>query len=358
LRPDPFDRPDRCELPEPRALTARLGTGIDAVAFDWDGTAVANRSAPAGGVRRRIEELTGLGIDVAVVTGTHVQNVERQLRARPPGPGELLFAVNRGSELWTSGTGAPVLLERRSATPAEDAGLDRAALAVVRQLSGAGLEVELVTRFNRRKIDLLPEPAWADPPKARIAALYTAVMDRLQSRGLGGLGAVVELARSEAERAGVPSDRITTDGKHVELGLTDKRDAVRALLRRWRGHAAAAHILIVGDEFGVLDGVPGSDARLLIPEVADAVAVSVGVEPGGGVPAEVIRLPGGPASFRRVLDVVLTGAHRRDGPADMGPPALGRSDRRKHVRSHDHESDPTGPGRRTGGSGPLPGVRQ
>ena len=34
-------------------------------------------------------------------------------------------------------------------------------------------------RLNRRKIDLIPEPEWADPPKARIGELLQAVDRRL-----------------------------------------------------------------------------------------------------------------------------------------------------------------------------------
>ena len=41
-------------------------------------------------------------------------------------------------------------------------------------------------RLNRRKIDLIPEPEWADPPKARIGELLDAVQARLRARGAQG----------------------------------------------------------------------------------------------------------------------------------------------------------------------------
>ena len=56
------------------------------------------------------------GVDVAVVSGTHVGNVDGQLRARPAVPGRLLLALNRGSELFEVGADGPVLVARRDAT--------------------------------------------------------------------------------------------------------------------------------------------------------------------------------------------------------------------------------------------------
>ena len=43
-------------------------------------------------------------------------------------------------------------------------------------------------RLNRRKIDLIPIPAWADPKKADIALLADAVTARLAAAGLAGPG--------------------------------------------------------------------------------------------------------------------------------------------------------------------------
>ena len=59
---------------------------FEAVVFDWDGTAVPDRRADATAVRVVVEGLSGLGMDVAVVSGTHVANIDGQLRARPSGP--------------------------------------------------------------------------------------------------------------------------------------------------------------------------------------------------------------------------------------------------------------------------------
>ena len=82
----------------PRALDRRF----EAVVFDWDGTAVPDRQADATRLRELVEALTAHGMDLAVVTGTHVQNVDDQLAARPQGPGRLYLCMNRGSEVFVA----------------------------------------------------------------------------------------------------------------------------------------------------------------------------------------------------------------------------------------------------------------
>ena len=176
-----------------------------------------------------------------MITGTHVGNVDGQLGARPAGPGRLLLGVNRGSELYRADAEGLHLVERREATAEEDAALDAAAQATVRELARRGIEAEIVSqRLNRRKVDLIPLAEWRDPPKARIAELLAAVEARLAAAGLQGLREAVELAVSAARLAGVADPRVTSDAKHVEIGLTDKADAaarVFAELAR-RGHRA------------------------------------------------------------------------------------------------------------------------
>ena len=61
------------------------------------------------------------------------------------------------------------------------------------------MRAEIVSdRLNRRKIDLIPEPEWADPPKARIDELLAAVESRLSAAGLDGLTEVAALAEAAA----------------------------------------------------------------------------------------------------------------------------------------------------------------
>ena len=97
-------------------LDPALDRRFEAVVFDWDGTAVPDRDADAARLRELVEELCALGLELAVITGTHVDNVDGQLLARPSGPGRLHFLVNRGSEVFEAAAGGIRLLQRREAS--------------------------------------------------------------------------------------------------------------------------------------------------------------------------------------------------------------------------------------------------
>jgi hypothetical protein len=280
------------------SLPAALDRRFEAVVFDWDGTAVPDRRADAATLRTLVEEACSLGLHLGVVTGTHVGNVDGQLGARPGGPGRLYFCVNRGSEVFRADDGGLRLVDRRQATAAEDKALDAAAEATVEELERRGVRAAIVSqRLNRRKIDLIPEPEWADPPKARIAELLAAVEARLRAAGLAGVREAVELAEQAAAEAGVVDPRVTSDAKHVEIGLTDKADSARWLFGELvRLGVGPGLVLVAGDEFGPLGGLPGSDSLLLVNEASRATAFSVGTEPTG-TPAGVLALGGGPDQF-------------------------------------------------------------
>jgi len=169
---------------------------FEAIVFDWDGTAVPDREADATEARRRVEALLAAGIYVAVVSGTHVGNIDGQLAARPNGPGRLYLCLNRGSEVFeVDGTG-PRLVWQRQAEPWEEAALDAAAELTVSRLATCGLTAKVVSqRVNRRKVDIIPEPEWLDPPKARIAELLDAVTARLSDHDIeDGLAGAVDVA--------------------------------------------------------------------------------------------------------------------------------------------------------------------
>jgi trehalose/maltose hydrolase-like predicted phosphorylase len=294
---------------------------FEAVVFDWDGTAVADRAADASVVRSAVEALCASGMDLAVVTGTHIGNVDGQLAARPTGPGRLYLCLNRGSEVFLVGEQGPELIERRQASQAEERALDAAAAATVRRLADHGLRAEIVSqRLNRRKVDVIPEPEWSDPPKARISELLAAVEQRLRDAGLDGLRAAVLIAEEAARAAGLEAAKVTSDAKHLEIGLTDKADSARWIFAElWRRGIHPSQVLVAGDEFGPLGGLAGSDSFLLPSEAERAVAVSVGREPTG-VPKEVVALGGGPESFVALLNDQLLRRKRGDLPElDVDP---------------------------------------
>jgi len=97
--------------------------------------------------------------------------------------------------------------------------------------------------------------------KADIALLAEAVAARLETAGIANLAEVVTLAAAVARNAGMVDPRITSDVKHVEIGLTDKSDSARwaATWLAARGITGAL-VLVGGDEFGPIGGIAGSDS--------------------------------------------------------------------------------------------------
>ena len=277
-------------------MTVTIQKAIDrrfeAIVFDWDGTAVPDHAADPSEVRSLVESLCAAGMDMVVVSGTHVGNVDGQLRARPTGPGRLYMCLNQGSEAFVVDASGPRPLEQRRALPEENEALDRAAAVAIERLEARGLHAEVVSRSpNRRRIDLVP-------PDERI----------------DGLSEVVEIARAAAFEAGLADPCVTSDAKHVEIGLTDRSDSARwAFGRLRRSGIAASQVLIGGDEFGPLGGQQGSDSLMLVDEARKAVAVTVGREPEG-VPPRVVSLGGGPPRFVELLEDQLERRTRGELP--------------------------------------------
>jgi trehalose/maltose hydrolase-like predicted phosphorylase len=302
-------------------LPAPLLRRFEAAIFDWDGTAVPDRRTDAGQVRHLVERLCRNGFEIAIVSGTNIDNVDPQLAARPEGPGRLYLCLNRGSEAFVVERDGPALLHRRTATAAEDEALTSAARLTVDRLAQRDLRATIVAeRLNRRKIDLIPDPAWADPPKSRIQELWVAVESRLHASGFADLAEVAELAVWAARESGLPDPRVTSDVKHVEIGLTDKSDSARWIFQEFGRRGVSAHaVLVGGDEFGTIGGLPGSDSLLLVEEAAAATALSVGVEPNG-VPAGVIALGHGPDAFAQVLGDQLRRRTRGELPLSNPDP--------------------------------------
>ncbi len=313
------------------------------IAFDWDGTAVPDRNADATEVAAALEELLKLEILIVIVTGTNFGNIDRQVCSLINGPHKrhLHVCTNRGSEVYGFGeSGAPVLLYRKEATPHENELLDRIATAVRQDIeSRSRVSVEVVfDRLNRRKIDLIPE--WPDPPKSQIGELIKKTEERLRGGGFaGGIHSAFELTAYYARRFGLAGARITSDVKHIEVGLTDKSDSMRWISGELcrKKNIAFADMFVLGDEFGPIAGFEGSDFRMVLPELAGparapgtvgpepaeaaleapppaTIYVSVGPEPNG-VPAAVNHLGGGPACFLELIRVQI-GLKREMLPAD------------------------------------------
>ncbi|NLE22767.1 MAG: glycoside hydrolase family 65 protein [Actinobacteria bacterium] len=272
------------------------------ICFCWDGTAVPHPESDASAVRSRVERLTALGVDIAVISSDGVREVDGQLRARPGVEGRLFLYLSGGSETYVVGPSGPRLLERRQASSLEQQRLDETAQALRERLTAAGIRADVVEdRLNRRCVDLAPDLTGSPGPAP--SELRGEVDRRLRRAGFpGGIRECVELARELARDAGLPHVAISGDARFIDIGLTGKGDAMHSVARALvagRGRRSR-DVLVLGDAFGQSSDGQGSDAAMLVPELRRAVFVSVGTEPDG-VPPQVLHVGGGPVTFLDIL---------------------------------------------------------
>ena len=284
-------------------IAAPLARRFEAIVFDWDGIAASDRPAAATRLRRLVEDACEAGIELAIVSDADVETVDGELEARPAGRGGLMLALNRGSEVFRADRDGPQLVKRRTATCEEDAALSRAAELTVERLAARGLKALIASeRLNRRRIDLIAEPARTDPPQARAGEPTVAVKDGLAAAGIAGLTEALEIASAAAADAGLAEPRVSAGAEHVEIGLTDASDSARWIIGElWRMGIGPGQVVVLGDCFGSLEPVPSSDSSLLVGEVPGASALSAAVQVGG-VPTGVVRFGGGGELFAHVLE--------------------------------------------------------
>ncbi|MHB1836851.1 MAG: hypothetical protein ACYCXW_18035, partial [Solirubrobacteraceae bacterium] len=229
--------------------SAALARRFEAVIFDWDAIAVPDGGADASRIRAVIERATAHGLELALISRAHIDDIDGQLAARPVGPGGIILALNGGTEVFSVDREGTSLIYRREATAREEAALWRAARLTVDRLADRGLVARIVSEQpNGQLIELIPEQ--------ELAA-------RLASGGIAGLAEVAEVSRTAATESGLPAPRITCDVKHVEIGLTDKSDSgTWAMQWLWRRGIAPEQVV----------AFPGGRADALVALLEDQIA--------------------------------------------------------------------------------------
>lgn len=168
---------------------------FEAVVIDWDATMAGAPSGVVATVRRRVEALCAVTVDVAAVSGAPLIDVDGRLRARPVGPGRLLLSVAGAAELYEVTSAGPRPLDDRAVPAHEPASrnsvMDRFAergigpgLVLVIGAPGTDgtsrllglLDEQLRRRRHRRVPSVDDDPAWTirsvgpDPAQDRATA--------------------------------------------------------------------------------------------------------------------------------------------------------------------------------------------
>ncbi len=287
--------------------TEKLNRKYKLIIFDWDGTAVEDRNSDTTELSRVINTLLQKNVIIAVVTGTNFNNIERQFGKNIKGPQKhnLLILSNRGSEAYGfSANIFPDLLYRRNAAPEENLLLDTVSRSTKEKIEKSlKVNIDIISnRLNRRKIDLYPE--WDNPKKSEFQILLDKTEERLISNGFSeGIKGAYEILKQQVKAYEFKDAHITSDIKHLEIGLTDKSDSINWIFEHVvkEKQISDSEILIVGDEFGNIAGFSGSDYKMFMPNHPDICYLSVGIEPNG-VPEGILHLKGGPYAFLKILE--------------------------------------------------------
>lgn len=276
------------------------------IAFDWDGTAVHTRNDKIPELIIALEELLKRGIYIVVVTGTNFENIDKQFSSHITGihKKNLFICTNRGSEVFGFDENSqPVLLFHQVINEETNKLLDKIAEKTKTDIeTKAKIWLNIIyNRLNRRKLDLIPE--WKDPLKSEIDKLIIETEKKLKNAGFKeGIKGAYDLMENNARLLGMKDARITSDVKHIEVGVSDKSDSIKWILENLAipNKIHDKEILILGDEFGPIANFDGSDYKMVIKNRNEITYFSVGKEPNG-LPSMVKHLGGGPECFLKII---------------------------------------------------------
>lgn len=270
-----------------------------AVFFDWDGTAVISRRAPADEAAAVMRPLLERGIKLIIVSGTTYENIAGGELHRFFTPGQL-------ENLWLGlGRGAYNYRYHEDGSPYvfKDCVPDAAGLLAIHDtaydihrtlMERHGFPTDVVfSRPNYCKIDLMVEISRGDKHFFQANELLQ-VMQSLEAHGfLEGLSGLVKLSDEIALRHGIKAAS-TTDAKYLEVGISSKSDNVNTIL----GQLTKEEIILPedcvfwGDEYIGLDkGLFGSDSFMITPVTQGGDFFDVSDAPG--VRPDNVRLLGG-----------------------------------------------------------------
>ncbi|MFH0702071.1 MAG: hypothetical protein V2B14_00830 [bacterium] len=284
----------------------KLNKKFKIIAFDWDGTAVVDRTVDASLVTNKIEELLKLGIYIVVITGTNFENIDKQFSSLINGKHKqnLYICANRGSEVYGfDDKSRQNLLYIRKATEKENYLLDKIVEKTKEDIEkNSNIKVNIIyNRLNRRKLDLITE--WKNPKKYEIDKLLFETQNRLEKGGFaGGIHRAFKLMQDNAKKFNLLDAKITSDVKHIEIGLTDKSDSIKWIINNIaeKKNISNKEIIIGGDEFGSIGSFEGSDYRMILKDYPGITYFTVGIEPNG-VDDFIVNIGGGPDCFVEIL---------------------------------------------------------
>ena len=238
-----------------------------AILFDWDGTAVTSRKAPADAACAAMKPLLAQGIPLVIISGTTYENIAG-------GKLESFFTPDELQNLYLGlGRGAFQYAYTKEGNPYVFADLlpNKEELLLIHQicfnihqylLKEHDFATDIVfTRPNYCKIDLMPEHDRGDQLFMQGDEL-TALKSKMDSHGIqGGLQSLLNLAERLGKEKGVQV-LSTCDAKYLEVGISSKSDNADTIMKHLMERGINPQdCAFWGDEYvGIEKGIFGSDS--------------------------------------------------------------------------------------------------
>lgn len=270
-----------------------------AIFFDWDGTAVTSRKAPADKAVEAMKPLLAKGVKLVIVSGTTIENIAQ-------GRLEELFTKEELSNLYLGlGRGAYnyAFDKEGKAFVFKDEIPDKKTLSQIHKicfdihlhlLEQYDFQTDIVfSRPNYCKIDLMVTQNRGESLFMQENELE--LLKTLLSRhGIkGGLQDLIDLSIKTGKSYGLDVQP-TCDAKYLEVGISSKSDNVNSILEMLSKQFGiqAEDCSFWGDEYvGIEEGIFGSDSFMLTPQTAPGDFYDVSQVPGKR--PQNVRNPGG-----------------------------------------------------------------
>lgn len=270
-----------------------------AVFFDWDGTAVTSRKAPADKAVGAMKPLLAKGVKLVIVSGTTIENIAQGKLEKLFTKEELAnlyLGLGRGAYNYAfDGDGKAFVFKDEIPDKPVLSRIHRICFDIhLKLLEQYGFPTDIVfSRPNYCKIDLMVSQNRGESLFMQEDELE--LLKTLLSRhGLkGGLKELIDLSIETGKAYGVDVQP-TCDAKYLEVGVSSKSDNVKSILKMFgeKFGIRAEDCAFWGDEYvGIEDGIFGSDSFMLTPESAAGDFYDVSEVPG--TRPEGVLNPGG-----------------------------------------------------------------
>lgn len=288
-----------------------------AIIFDWDGTAVMNRTTPIDEVKPLLIKLLEQGIILIIISGTTYDKIANgELHKHFPAGllKNLYLGLGRGAfNYGFDKHGNPTVLSEAIPEISELSKIHEVSFLVHQYLlEQHQMQTDIVfSRPNYCKINLMVDHDRGD--RFFLSGNEIEMVNQLleQHSFKGGLPGLIEKAKEISEEHGIKL-KATCDAKYLEIGPTTKADNVSYFLNHvvFPRNIAISDCVFWGDEFANLAfGVKGSDAEMIVEEASGADFFDVSESPAD-LPEVVKHIGDGPAGFVRFLQSQLISAKK------------------------------------------------